>query len=290
MPPPKSPSKLPSKGLNFLKARLNKRRYSNSPEQGRTPSRSASPLRQQETTASIDAQFVENLLQGGKHVPRFQKRMPSIRTAFRKYESMTFRQRFMGLPDEVRDKVYDYVIARETHDDWNVSEHCQAGFVDCSRGVISLEAGDPADVLYLDEVCLTKSFYFGLHTYILHRSQSYSRVGLMACPLSLHTHLTRHVLHHRTATVPAPVDHYIHTPLLLPPEEDSLDTNRGCNHLPKIKYCASTTSIQSPQPGPNMCEKVTESGSNFFSAGVATKTQEYTTKPHSTSALSKTPP
>lgn len=155
MPPPKSPSKpTSSKGLNFLKVRLNKRRSSDSQETVRPPTRSASPLRHQEITASIDAQFVDNLLQGGKHVPRFTKRIPSIRTAVRKYESMTFRQRFMGLPEEVRNKVYDYVIARDTPDEsiWSPLEHCGAGFIDCSRGIITLDAGDHADILYLDEV------------------------------------------------------------------------------------------------------------------------------------------
>ncbi|KAE9994364.1 hypothetical protein EG327_010804 [Venturia inaequalis] len=156
MPSPKSPSKLSSsKGLNFLKVHLNKRRSSDLPENARPPTRSASPWRLQETTtASIDAQFADNLQQDGKIVPRFTKRMPSIRTAVRKYESMAFRQRFMALPEEVRNKVYDYVIDRDTPEEsiWSPLEHCGAGFVDCSRGIITLDAGDHADILYLDEI------------------------------------------------------------------------------------------------------------------------------------------
>lgn len=71
---------------------------------------------------------------------------------------MTFRQRFMALPEEVRNRAYDYVIARDTPDEsiWSPLEHCGAGFVDCSRGIITLDAGDHADIMYLDEV----SFFF----------------------------------------------------------------------------------------------------------------------------------
>lgn len=161
MPPLKSSSKpTSSKGLKFLKVRLNKHRSSDSQETVRPPTCSASPLRHHETTASIDAQFVDNLLQGGKHVPRFTKRMPSIRTAVKKYESMTFRQKFMGLPEEVRNKIYDYVIVRDTPDESIRSplEHCGAGFVDCSRGIITLDAGDHADILYLSEVRFFHSY------------------------------------------------------------------------------------------------------------------------------------
>ncbi|TID17729.1 hypothetical protein E2P81_ATG10707 [Venturia nashicola] len=153
---PQSPLKPASiKGLKFFKARLNTRRSCDSSGNAWSPSRSASPLRNEErSTTNIDTQFVEYLLQGGKTVPRFTKKMPSIRTAVRKYESMAFRQRFMALPKEVRNKVCDYVIARDPSEEsiWSSFEQCGAGFVDCSRGTITLDAGDNADIVYLDEI------------------------------------------------------------------------------------------------------------------------------------------
>ncbi|QDS77835.1 hypothetical protein FKW77_006266 [Venturia effusa] len=158
MSAPRSPSKIaPAKGLNFLKARLNKHRSPESPEQVRPPIRSASLLRKEETTASIDVRSVGNLLQSGKHVPRFTKRTPSIRTAVRKYESMTFRQRFMGLPEEIRNKVYDYVITCDAPDEsiFSPLEHCGSGYLDCSRGFITLDAGEHADILLLDEISVS---------------------------------------------------------------------------------------------------------------------------------------
>lgn len=67
----------------------------------------------------------------------------------------------MALPEEVRNKVYDYVIAHDTPEEsiWSPLEHCGAGFVDCSRGIITLDAGDNSDILYLDEVSFGQPFH-----------------------------------------------------------------------------------------------------------------------------------
>ena len=58
----------------------------------------------------------------------------------------------MALPEELRNKVYDYVITGDTQDGWGLSENCGNGFVDCSRGVISQDVGDRADFAHLDDV------------------------------------------------------------------------------------------------------------------------------------------
>jgi hypothetical protein len=186
---PRSPSKPPPyKGLSFLKARLHTRRDSHSSDKERPSSRLS--LRSKEQTPSANSQFVGDLLHGGKTVPRFQKRMPTMRTAVRKYESVIFRQRFMALPEEVRNQVYDYVIAGDTEDGGELSENCRCRFVDCSRGVISHDIGDGVDFEFLDDVGTIESSY-ELHTDsvnqipVLLQSRPYSASSLSS--LSSHT-------------------------------------------------------------------------------------------------------
>jgi hypothetical protein len=101
---------------------------------------------------SAESEFVNNLLRGGKQAPRFQKRIPSIRTAMKKYESMTFRQRFLALPDEIRNKVYDYIIVSGIENEWILSKNCGAGFIDYSRGFVPHDGGSCADIEFLDDV------------------------------------------------------------------------------------------------------------------------------------------
>jgi hypothetical protein len=77
----------------------------------------------------------------------------------KRYESVTFRQRYLALSEDIRNHIYDYVIAGDVEEEWSFVVKCGSGFSDCSLGVISLDGGGSSDAGFHEDVRLYSALY-----------------------------------------------------------------------------------------------------------------------------------